>query len=156
MTGRWALAAAVLAALLVAAGEAAAQGRPGTGPGGVKVKLSQATVAFPTPGVSDFDTGWVDGSGLVVSVEPRPNQGPWELRVRADAPDMGGYGKPVTDILWRPAGSSTWTPLTGTDQAVLQGAGDQVVTVFLRLRLDYTVDEPNAYAADLLFYAETL
>lgn len=151
------LAALAFAALLVLPQAAMGQGRrPGTGRARVRVSLSQTVFTFPAPGVADFDAGWVDGAGLVVSVLPRRNQGPWELRIRAAGPDMGGYGKPVSDVLWRTAGSSSWTPLAGTDQAVIQGTGDQTVILFLRLRLDYAMDEPGAYTADLSFYAETI
>jgi len=155
---RWAVACLAAVAVLAIPEGGTAQGPPpGVGPKGVKVRLSQTTVTFPTPGIADFDMGWVDASSLVVSVEPRGNQqGPWELRIRTDDVDMGGYGKPVTDILWRPAGSTTWTPLTNTDQAVAQGTGNQNVTVYLRLVLDYGFDLPNTYSADVTFYAETL
>lgn len=145
----------VVAWLVLAPGAAHAQGR-GSGAAGVKVRLSQRTVAFPTPGVAEFDAGWVEAAPLVISVEPRRNQGPWELRIRTDDPDLGGAGKPVTDILWRPAESATWAPLTATDQVVLQGTGDRMVTVHLRLRLDYAFDAPATYSADVVFQALTL
>lgn len=150
-----ALAGLLVLAGLLAPGTAVAQGR-GNGVAGVKVRLSPRIVAFPTPGVVEFDAGGVDASALVVSVEPRRNQGPWELRIRTDDPDLGGTGKPVTDLLWRAAGSSTWTPLTATDQMVVQGTGARTVTIHLRLRLDYASDSPAAYSADIVFHAEAL
>ena len=143
--------------LILAPVGAAAQGRPpGVGPSGVKLKLNQSTVAFPMPGIAEFDGGWVDASPIVVTVEPRANQGPWELRLRGETPDLGGYGKPLSDILWRPAGSTRWLPLSSTDPMVAQGVGGQAVTIHFRLRLDYAADLPASYATDLLFYAEVL
>ncbi|NIQ54244.1 MAG: hypothetical protein GWN71_12935, partial [Gammaproteobacteria bacterium] len=81
------------AALLVVPAAGAAQGPPGGGGDKVKVTLNQNVVTFPMPGVTEFDAGWVDATGIVVSVQPRKNQtGPWELRIRTDDLDMGGYG----------------------------------------------------------------
>lgn len=153
----FALLVGLVGLLLLAPTGATAQGRPpGVGPSGVKVKLNQSTVAFPMPGIAEFDAGWVDASAIVVSVEPRNNQGPWELRIRGETPDLGGYGKPLSDILWRPAGSTSWTSLSGTDQTVAQGVDDEAVTIHFRLRLDYAADLPASYTTDLLFFAEAL
>jgi hypothetical protein len=123
----------------------------------VKVQLSQNAVPFPTPGISEFDVGWVESSGIVVTVQPRKKQtNPWQILIRTDDLDMGGYGKPVGDILWRPAGSTTWTPLTNTNQIVAQGTGQQSVTIYFRLRLDYATDIPGAYSLDLALDAEEI
>ncbi|MBW3553833.1 MAG: hypothetical protein KY466_09985 [Gemmatimonadetes bacterium] len=138
--------AAAVTLLLCAAAPASAQA------GGLTVTLGTPTLAFNTPGVLDFDTGWVDHSGVLVSVASHGVRS-WELRIRADAPTMGGYGKPVGDILWRTATSSVWTPLTGTDQVVAQGQGDVDVTVLFRLRLDWARDLPDLYSAGITFTA---
>lgn len=119
--------------------------------GNLTATLSNAVIAFPTPGVGEFDTGWIDHPGLVISITSRPQRLVWELRIRADAPNMGGYGKPVADLLWRHAGSGTWTPLSGTDAAVIQGTGDQDVTLYFRTLLDWALDAPDFYAAGLTF-----
>lgn len=148
---RWLAAAVLVGAALAAPSAASAQATK------VKIRLNQTTIPFPMPGISDFDAGWVEYSGIVVSVEPRKKQtGPWQLLVRTDDPDMGGYGKPVADILWRPAGSTTWTPLTNTDQIVVQGTGQQSVTVSFRLLLDYATDIPATYSLNLVFDAEEI
>lgn len=148
----------VLLAGLALPGGALAQGGgpPGGAAGRLDVALSTASVAFPTPAVADFDGGFIDHPGILVSVKVRPKGGPWELRIRADDPTMGGYGKPLSDLLWRVDGSTVWTAITGTDQAVTQGAGDQDVTIYFRLRLDWAVDSPSAYAAGLTFTAVPL
>jgi hypothetical protein len=137
----------------------AAQGGPPPGKGGgggLKLTLSQTAISFPTPGVLEFDAGWVDASEITAAIDDRGNPDAWELRIRAEVPDMGGYGKPVADILFRPQGSSTWTPVSTTDQVIAQGTGSQSVTIFFRLRLDYASDLPNNYAADLTFYVQAL
>lgn len=152
------LGAIVLALLgLLWAGEAGAQGQSGSARDRIRVNLSQRTVAFGTPQYIDFDAGYVEAASMVVSVRPRRNQsGPWELRIQSENPDMGGYGKPVGDILWRRAGSTTWTSLATTPQVILQGSGPREVTLFFRLRLDYALDPPSSYSADVAVFARTL
>ncbi|MGK7312781.1 MAG: hypothetical protein ACN0LA_11140 [Candidatus Longimicrobiales bacterium M2_2A_002] len=149
---------AVLAMLaLLGSGDAAAQGQSGSARDRVRVNLSQRTLAFGTPRYIDFDAGYIEAAGMVVSVRPRRNQsGPWELRIQSETPDMGGYGKPVGDILWRRAGSTTWNPLATTSQVILQGTGPREVTLFFRLRLDYALDPPDSYSADMAVFARTL
>jgi len=143
---------AVAALLSVPAGARAQKGKP-TGPP-ITVTPTPGNVVFPTPGVPEFDAGYVDQSGVTVTVQPRPNKGPWELLIRSDMPDMGGYGKPVGDILWRLSGSSTWTPLTTTDQIVTQGQDTQDVVIYFRLLLNWANDEPNTYTANIVFTAQ--
>jgi hypothetical protein len=146
----------VLALVLVLLGSgtlvspATAQGN-GTPRGKFGLSLGTAVIGFPAPGISDLDTGWVDHPGIVVSVQSRPPRTAWELRLRAAGPDMGGYGKPAGDILWRTDGSSAWAPLTQTDQMVLQGQGDQDVTVYFRLRVGWETDPPGTYSVGIVF-----
>lgn len=149
---------AVLALLgCLGADGAAAQGQSGSARSRVRVDLSQRALAFGTARYIDFDAGYIDAPSMVVSIRPRRNQsGPWELRIQSEAPDMGGYGKPAGDILWRRAGSTTWHSLATTPQVVLQGTGFEEVTLFFRLRLDYARDLPDSYSADMAVFAQTL
>lgn len=145
----------VLTALAILAFAAPAQGQGG-GPGNrgrLDVTLTTTAVAFPVPGVVDFDAGYIDHAGYLVSIQSRPAGEAWELRIRADDPNMGGYGKPVADVLWRTSTSPVWSPLTGTDQTVTQGAGDADVTILFRVRLDWAADLPDTYAAGISFTA---
>lgn len=135
----------VLPWLLLVAGPLTAQGN-------IDLTLNSTLIGFPTPGITDFDTGWVDHPGLVVSIKSRPKKESWELRIRADSPDLGGYGKPAEDVLWRVDGSP-WRPLRASGDAVLQGQGDGDVTVYFRLRLDWAADLPGDYAVDVIFSA---
>lgn len=145
----------IAAGFVLAPGRAQAQSKKPKGPP-ISVTPTPATIAFATPGVADFDAGYVDQSGVTVAVRPRPNKGPWELRIRSDVPDMGGYGKPVADILWRRAGSSTWTPMSTTDQIVIQGQDNQDVVLYFRLILNWAYDEPSTYSANIVFTAAHL
>ncbi len=153
------IAAVLCAAAAILATPIAAQGGPPPGVGGggaLRLSLSQEAIAFPMPGIAEFDAGWVDATGITAEVTDRGRPDTWELRVRADVADMGGYGKPVGDILFRPEGSNTWTPLSTTDQVIAQGSGDGSVTIYFRLRLDYAADLPDNYTADLTFYIQAL
>lgn len=146
---------AVAAAALVVGGAVpatvAAQGGPpgGAGPA-ANVTVAPADILFPTPGEVDFDVGWVDQGGVSITVEPKNKNRPnWQLYVQASAADMGGYGKPVGDILLRVQGSSSWVPLSTTARMLAQGSGTATVTVYYRLALGWAVDAPGAYSVPI-------
>ncbi len=142
---RWMLPPLLLLGLagMASPGTAAAQGM-------VRLEFDPAAVAFPAPGVLEFDAGWIDHGALRVSVTSRPLNRPWELRVRASDVAMG-QGKPVSDLLWRVAGTGTWQPLGSTDALVLQGQGDQDITLEFRLQLGWVTDPPGTYMAGIAF-----
>ena len=140
--------AAVGAAILGAPASLEAQ-RPGGGPG-AQLTISPADVVFPSPSEVDFDMGWVDHSGVTITVEPRNrNRQSWQLYVQAGAADMGGYGKPVQDIMVRVEGSSSWVPISTTAQMIAEGSGPATVTVHYRLLLDWSLDAPGSYSVPL-------
>lgn len=145
------LSAALVAAALAAGASPlalAAQGGPPS-----NVTLAPADVVFRSPADIDFDGGWVDHGGISVTVEPRNRQRPnWQLFVQASGADMGGYGKPVQDILVRAEGGS-WTPLGATGTLVAEGSGPATVTLFFRLLLDWTLDEPGVYSVPIEYSA---
>lgn len=134
--------------LLVGAGMACPG--PGSAQGTVRLDFSPPAVVFPAPGILEFDAGSIDHGVLVVSVVSRPFDRPWELRIQASDVAMG-QGKPVSDLLWRMAGTGAWTPLTSADVVVLTGAGDQDVAIEFRLHLDWTSDPPGTYTAGIDF-----
>ena len=128
----------------------AAQGPPQV-PGQLGLTVGTTAIAFADPSVLDFDVGYTDHSGTLVSIRSRPAGTAWELRIRGDAATLGGYGKPLGDLLWRTSTSTTWTPLAGTDQTVVQGQGDADITVFFRMRLAWAADAPGSYGAAISF-----
>lgn len=134
----------LVAVLFGAPGSAAAQGGPSA-----RMTVAPADVVFDPPSDFEFDVGWVDHVGVNITIEPRGNRPNWELFVQASAADMGGYGKPVQDILVRVQGSTSWTPLGTTAQLVGQGSGATTVTVYYRLLLDWTLDAPGSYTVPL-------
>jgi hypothetical protein len=120
------------------------------GQGNLTMTVTPTVVAFDSPGVPELDAGWVDHAGVVVAIRSRPPNRLWELRIRAM--DVGmGQGKPVTDMLWRLAGTGPWTPLTATETAVVQGTGDQNVALEFRVLLDWAGDGPGTYSANFDF-----
>lgn len=123
------------------------------GQGNVRTLITPAALVFPTPGVAEFSAGYVDSEPVRVDIQSRPVRFPWELLMRAEEPDMGGYGKPISDILWRPDGAMTWEPLSTLDRLVAAGVGDDVLLLHFRMRLDWAYDEPGDYAVALTFTA---
>lgn len=147
---------AVVAAAAILPSTVAAQGPP-PGPGGPPAQLtvSPTDVMFPAPTDIEYDAGWVDYGGVSITLEPRGNRNNWQLFVQASAADMGGYGKPVGDVLVRAEGSSSWTPLTTTAQMVAEGSGTATITVYYRLLLDWSLDEPGAYSVPIEYSAQS-
>lgn len=138
----------VVAATFLLAAPALGQG----GPGRLNLELSSATIAFPTPGIADFDAQWIYHPGLEVTVASRPTTRPWEVRLRADADYMSGTDKEVGDLFWR-TDATDWTAVTGSDERIAEGLGDATVTVYFRLRLDWESDSPDTYSVGLTFTA---
>jgi hypothetical protein len=118
------------------------------------VTLAPADVLFPEPVDIDFSAGWVDHDGVTVTIQPKnKNKQNWQLFVQASAADMGGYGKPVQDILVRAQGASSWTPLDTSGTLVAEGTGDTTLTLYFRLLLDITADVPGYYSVPLEYSA---
>jgi hypothetical protein len=150
VTRRWTGWAWLLAVLVAAPATASAQGPPAA------TTIVPGDVFFPSPGVATVDLGWVDHGGVTVTVEPRNRNRPrWQLFAAATAADMGGYGKPVQDILYRVQGAADWTPLTPSAQLVASGSGAQTVTVYFRLLVDWSLDLPGTYSVPVAFSTTT-
>ncbi|MFO7893914.1 MAG: hypothetical protein R6U63_09275 [Longimicrobiales bacterium] len=143
------LGAAVLL-LIAAPGTLVAQGPPGGGGPSANVTVAPPDILFPAPAQLDFEAGWVEHGGVSITIEPRnKNRQNWQLFVQASAADMGGYGKPVNDILVRVQGSASWAPLGTTAQLLAEGSGATTVTVYYRLALDWTLDAPGTYSVPI-------
>ncbi|MFO7587906.1 MAG: hypothetical protein R6X22_07500 [Gemmatimonadota bacterium] len=114
-------------------------------------------VVFPVPGIAEFETGWVLADPMSIRVIPRGggSRG-WELCVRSDDPDLGGYGKPISDLEWRLAGQAAWQPISAWNQPVASGFANEIVSVELRARLDWERDAPDTYSAVITFTSAKL
>lgn len=126
-----------------------------TAQGTVRTELSTATITFAAPGIMEFDAGSIEHPGITVTVTSRPGNRPWELRIRATDTTLG-TGKPLSDLEWSVPGVIGWTALSDADVPVLQGAGDQSVTVLFRMLLGWATDGPGTYGTGLDFTAVRL
>ncbi|MBW3660720.1 MAG: hypothetical protein KY397_03700 [Gemmatimonadetes bacterium] len=100
----------------------------------------------------DFEFGRVEYVGTIELVVDAKNPIlTWYTYVHTDDVDLGGYGKPVSDLLWRVQGTSTWTSVEGSERLVASGAGDASVFLELAVALRWADDVPGTYAGDLVF-----
>jgi hypothetical protein len=121
----------------------------GTAAGRFTLRLDPGLVTFPDPGPDDFAIGWVEAAPLLINVRPRGTVNrPWVLCLRADTPDMGGYGKPISDLQFRRDGQSAWTAMRLSDQLLAQGDRGEDITLHFRVMIDESVDAPGLYRAD--------
>lgn len=120
----------------------------GSGTGRYVVRIQPGLLVFPTPTPDDFATGWIVHGPVELSVRPRGNANrPWVVCLRADSPEMGG-GKPISDLQYRPAGQSSWAPLTPGDHLVAEGDRGESITLEFRILLDEATDPAGSYRAD--------
>jgi hypothetical protein len=138
----WARALALLAvaALPGLAGAGAAEAQ--------NIRVLGGDVVLDPPTAVDFLAGYSVSGTLRARVNARKNDA-WRLELRAATADMGGAGKPVSDVLWRPEASSTWVPLSLGWVPVTEGVGNGFVTIHFRVRLEWATDLPGSYAAPL-------
>jgi hypothetical protein len=141
--------------LLVIPAAAVGQTCSASQPGTFNLRTNQPVIAFNQPGVNDFEAGWIEFSQNV-QVRVRPNFGgnnQWALCLRSEDPDLGGYGKAVSDVEFRLTGDANWRPLDTVDQLAATGQGNQNVRLRFRVSLSYLLDEPGSYGALLAFTA---
>lgn len=108
------------------------------------------TVAIQTPTASDFMAGFSAEESMTLMVLSSGKR-PWRLYVRAASPDMGGSGKPSSDVLWRTPDSGSWAPLSTGFVQIAEGRGFTFITVSFRVRLQWDTDEPGAYDTPVEF-----
>lgn len=122
----------------------------------IRLDIAPVDAQFAMPSHVDFELGWMDHPGFLANVEPRSRNKPnWQLFLAASSADMGGYGKSVQDLLFRPEGSAQWQPLTQNPQLVAEGAGEATVRIYLRVLLNWEADIPGSYSLPLEFSSST-
>ncbi len=123
-------------------------------PGGFGLTVQPGSIGFSPPGPSDYEAAWVEFSALHLSVTPNfGGSKDWTLCLRSQDLDMGGYGKPITDLQWHLDGDPTWLPLGTADQPVFLGRKKQDVVLHFRVLLTWAADIPGDYGALLAFTA---
>lgn len=119
--------------------------------GSTSVVAVPTAVALPTPGIVQFQAGRVQYQGTVQLQIRVPSNRIWTLFVRSTDPDLGGYGKPIGDLLWRRSGLSPWTGVTANEVVVATGTGDATVLVEVAVAIAEANDPPGNYDGSLLF-----
>ena len=141
----------VLAALVVGASPVQAQSCDAQ-PGRILLRVRPPAVDFPAPGLADFDAGYIDSPSFRVQVRNGGRRNPWTLCIRSDDSTMGNR-KNISDLQWQLEGTSTWTPLSLSDQFVAQGDRNSNLGLRFRILLDFAIDTPGLYQADMAWSA---
>jgi hypothetical protein len=150
--------ALVIALFFVVADNAYGQGACQVGSDRPKIDVVPDPIVFPTPGGADFALGWVMSSTVTVRVNPRGGgkNKPWILCLSSDDFDMGGYGKPLSDLEWQVEGAPAWSPVDQVARLVLEGDGRSDIQLRFRALLFSERDVPGTYDAVLRFTARKL
>ncbi len=132
---------------------ASAQSTCDTGkPDKVVTVVTPSAGTIPTPGVAEFNAGSSESVSYNVSVTPQVG-GFWLLCLvtfSANAGTVNGYTKPITDFEFSMDGT-TWTPFSTTPVLVYTAKGALTVTVFVRSRLSYALDQPLSATTPALY-----
>lgn len=116
----------------------------------LNVTAVPTAITLPDPGAMDFEFGQVESLGTIeIIVDTKRADAQWYLFVHSQNVDLGGYGKPTSDLLWRVDGD--WLPVSASETLVASGTGVQSVFVELAMALSWTDDVPGTYAGDLEF-----
>ncbi|MEN8145063.1 MAG: hypothetical protein ABFS14_08950, partial [Gemmatimonadota bacterium] len=143
--------AIAIAALVVGASPVYAQSCEPQ-PGRIVLRVRPPVVDFPAPGLADFDAGYIDSPPFRVQINNRGPRRPWTVCIRSDDASMGG-SKNISDLQWQLEGTSAWTPLSLSDQFVAQGNRNVNLRLRFRVLLDFAVDTPGVYQADMTWSA---
>lgn len=141
------LAPVLLASL--ALGAAPADDGGGDQPPG-RVHVSNSVVSFPVPGLAQLTSGHIDATEtLSVKVTGVGNK-TWELHVFSLDPDLGN-GKPLSHLMWREVGTSSWNSIGTASVLLMQGQRPGFVDIEFRMVLDWFTDTPGTYSSDVVF-----
>jgi hypothetical protein len=109
----------------------------------IATTVTPSAQAIPTPLAADFNAGASATVTYSVTVSPT-KQTIWYLcltGVSTNAGTVNGYTKPLSDFEFSVNGTS-WTPLSTTSTQVRTGVGTLVVSVLVRARVAYALDQP--------------
>jgi len=155
---RCARASLLIIAVLVASREARAQCSGGKATKITSFTVTPTALVLPAATTALFNTGWSQSS-YSITVTPQTGQR-WYLCVSTLNLDMGtvsGYTKPLSDLQWSLDGATWTTVVTIVAQPITNNSGTQTFTVFIRTRLQWANDRPQAnlaagtYSANLSF-----
>jgi hypothetical protein len=116
------------------------------------VTVSPTTLTLPTPGSAEFNAGFSGLATFTVNIVTTTGNRSktYYLCLAATSTTFGstvdGYTKALSDLEFSSNGS-TWTAMTGTQALVASGVGNATYTIYLRSRLAYANDRPQANGA---------
>lgn len=118
----------------------------------IDLLATPGSAMLPEPNMVDFEDGLVEYAGAIeLVVAPRNTNKTWFLFVRTDDLDLGGYGKPIDDLVWRIRDGS-WNAVDSSYEFVESGTGNGSVFVEIALFLRWDRDLPDIYGGDLVFH----
>jgi hypothetical protein len=120
--------------------------------------VAPSAVALTAPGTIDFNAGFSQPSGVVtVTIFPTFPQWatPWYLCINATSANMGtvnGYTKSIADLQFSIDGV-TWTTMSAALKQVATGSGWATISLQLRSKISYALDQPNVGGAPFTYAA---
>jgi hypothetical protein len=105
--------------------------------------VSPVAQSIPTPIAAEFNAGASNTVSYTVTVATN-KPFIWYLclaSVSTDAGTVNGYTKPLSDFEFSIDGT-TWTPFSTSLTQVKTGTGNATITVLVRSRLSYALDQP--------------
>lgn len=139
-------------ALLLGSRAAAAQCNTAKADVFQSVTVSTTSVTLPTPGTTEFNAGYSGAVTFTVTVQATTanRTKTYYICLAATSTTFGtmvdGYTKALSDLEFS-ANGTTWTAMSGTQALVTTGVGNATFTVYLRSRLAYANDRPQATGA---------
>jgi hypothetical protein len=118
---------------------------------------SSQTTAFATPGVGDYNTGFILATGPAFQVT---SNGGWSISISASATSWTGSGvgarqnKPITELAWSTVSGSGYTRLSGTGATVATSTSATLAStlqIFYKLFLGWADDTPGSYTLNVTY-----
>lgn len=122
----------------------------------ISIAVANATVAFPSPTIEDFEAGEI-ATEVSSVIETRSNV-VHRVTIEADEANMSGPGvKPASHLLWGLDENGSFSPLSvaAADVAtgLARGVHANAAEVWYRMVLDAATDEPGTYSLAFTYTA---
>jgi hypothetical protein len=119
----------------------------------VRVTAAPTSVAFASPTVADFDLGYSQSTGHVITVSANDQ---WRLQLSSSQATFTASGgarvnKPRGDLLWSTSAGGTFTAVSGTAAQIGSGTATRsaVLTLYYRIGWSWSLDTPGTYRLPL-------
>lgn len=116
--------------------------------------VDSSTYNFPSISTDDFDAGYI--KSLLATTLTVVSSSSWQVDVKTDSVNMGGYGKSISDFLVKKNGNPTFLVISDTNQELDSGSnGTFNIDVDYKMLLDWVKDAPNTYSITVKFTLTT-